>query len=353
MKKVLAMVLAVLMLVSLMLVPVSASSSGRIWTDKTQYLEGEMIRHYYEFPATDSNRCVWVFKDTDLVNPVKIFTASGLEGSALSTYWYKKSDEGGTPLRPGNYIMKVTDLDGNPCSPEISTTFKIKSNPRLTRQPSIALDKSVYNLEDTIILSYDGITDALPYNKTVQVTIYDELGIGISEEPIYLFDENNFNGISGTITLDMSEMDFYPGPHYAVIEMEDNYIDYSHTRIDFTVVDPAAATEAPATEAPATNAPATQAPATQAPATQAPATEAPATEAPATEAPATEAPATEAPATEAPATEAPATEAPATEAPEKNSDGGNNTILWVVIGIAGVLLVGAAVVVVILLKKKK
>ena len=59
---------------------------------------------------------------------------------------------------------------------------------------------------------------------------------------------------------------------------------------------------------------------TEAPETEAPETEAPETEAPETETPETEAPETEAPETEAPETEAPETEAPETEAPRQSQD---------------------------------
>ncbi len=331
MKKVFAMVFAVMMLCGMMLIPVSASSDGSISTDKTEYLEGEMVEISYEFSAADTNkkRSIWIFKDNDLVNPVKIMSATGKSGKGLTPYWYPNYAEGGKPLQAGNYVMKVMDENSVPHTPEITATFKVKANPGLTRNPSFSLDKSTYNLTDTIVVSYDGITDSLPYNRTLQLTIYDDVDFPASEEPIYLWDTREYNGISGELEIDLSDFDLWTGDFYAVLEFSDEYMDMSHTRIDFQIVD--------------TNSTSTTAPgASQIPDAGNDATVPPAS---------TNEPVGDE--TNAPADGEVGSQpsvAP-TQTPEEKS--GGNTLLYVVIGIAAVLGIALVVVVVLLVKKKK
>lgn len=325
MKKLFAIMLTIVILFGMMMVPVSASSAGKIGTDKAEYLEGEMIKMYYEFPSKDADRQIWVYKGSVAEeNRVWVISATGLENEGYHILFWPEN----TLATPGDYIMKVMKKNGDAYSADITATFKVKSNPNLTRTLSISLDKTMYNIDDTIVISYNGVTDALP-NKTVQVTIYDEVGIPATDTPVYLWDTRTFNGISGTIEIDMTEMDFWAGNYYAIIESADPEADYSYSKIEFTVADYDLATDAPADE-----------------------TETPAdpTEAPATQAPVTDAPATDAPVEDI--TEAPATP-DATEIPEKDNQGGNNTVLFVVIGIAAALLVALVVVVILLIKKKK
>ena len=325
MKKLFAIVLAVMMLCSMMLVPVSASG-GEIGTDKAEYLVGEMIEFYYSFSAKDANRQLWIYKGSVAEeNRIWVMSATGLENHGLHLEVWPE----GTLLTEGNYIMRVADKSTKVLDPNITATFTVKANPNLDREVGISLDKSTYNVDDTIVVSYKGITDALP-KKALQVTFYDENDIPVNETPIYLWNASEPAKMSGTIEVDMSDMDFWSGSYYAVVEMQGFVIDYSSTRVDFTVVDPDLATEAPVT---------------QAPVTQAPATEAPATEAPATEAPATDAPSEE--------TETPADETIAPTDGGSVNKSGSNVVLWVVVGIAGALLVALVVVVILLLKKKK
>lgn len=325
MKKLFAIVLAVVILCSMLLVPVSASSSGEIGTDKAEYLVGEMVEFYYSFSAKDSNRQIWIYKGSVAEeNRIWVMSATGLENHGLHIEVWPEN----TLLTPGNYIMRVADKSTKELDPNITATFTVKDNPDLDREVGISLDKTTYNLDDTIVVSYKGITDALP-KKALQITFYDENDIPANETPIYLWDAQEPAKMSGTIEVDMSELDFWAGSYYAVVEMQGFAIDYSSTRIDFTVVDPSSTTEAPATDAPATDVPTTDAPATDAPVTDAPATDAPATEIPND------------------GTEAPV----ATEQPDGN--GGSNVMLWVVVGIAGALLVALVVVVILLIKKKK
>lgn len=329
MKKVFAIVLAVMILCSMMLVPVSASNDGEIGTSKAEYLEGEMVEMWYEFPAGNKDRFIWVYKTTDLENAVKIISATGTSGTGLSPLWYPSYLENGKPLSAGDYVMKVTNSKGVPYTPEVTATFKINSNPSLTRNPSISLDKTTYGLTDTMVVSYDGVTDALPYNKTLQVTIYDSEDFPASSEPIYLWNTREFIGISGELEIDLSDFDLWTGDFYAVLEFSDEYMDMSHTRIDFQIVD--------------TNSTSTTAPgASQIPDAGNDATVPPAS----TNEPVGDE--TNAPA-DGEVGSQPSVEP--TQAPEEKS--GGNTLLYVVIGIAAVLGIALVVVVVLLVKKKK
>lgn len=328
MKKLFTILLAVTILCSMMLVPVSASN-GEIGTDKAEYLVGEMVEFYYDFPAKDSNRQIWIYKGSVADdNRIWVMSATGLSNHGLHIEVWPEN----TLLTEGSYIMRVADKTTKELDPTITATFTVKANPNLDREVGISLDKNVYNVDDTIVLSYKGITDALP-KKALQVTFYDANDIPANDVPIYLWNASEPAKMSGTIEIDMTDYDFWSGSYYAVVEMQGFAIDYSSTRIDFTVVDPDMSTEAPATNVPTTNVPVT--------------------DAPVTEAPATDAPATDAPVTEAPATDDASASVPVTDAPDGDSNNGSNTVLWVVVGIAGALLVALVVVVILLLKKKK
>ena len=326
MKKVFAIVLTVMMLCCMM-IPVHASSAGEIGTDKAEYLEGEMIKMYYEFPAKDPDRQIWVYKNSVAEgNRVWVISATGVSNEGYHPLFYPAN----TLATPGDYIMKVVKKNGDAYSHDITATFKVKANPGLNRTPSISLDKTTYNLGDIIKIHYDGITDALPYDKILQITFYDSMDVPVSSDAIYLWDTRTYIGISGTLEVDTSELDFWADSYYAILESNDESMNLSNTRVDFTIADPDLNTQAPATDAPATQAPATDAPATQAPATDVPAPDAP---------------------TDDSAIATPVVDG--TETPENGGQRGNNTVLFLVIGISAALFVALVVVVILLIKKKK
>lgn len=309
MRKVLAIVLMVVMLASMMLLPVSASNTGKIWTDKTEYLEGEMVHVYFEFPAADTNRQIWVYKGEAVrENRVWVISATGTENHGLHPiFWH---DTGTSMATPGDYTMVVMNkTTGEAYSPKLSSTFKIKANPGLTRTPTISLDKAVYSFDSIMTVSYDGITDALPYDKIIQITLYDSDDFPASSDPIYLWDTRNYIGINGTLEIDLSELDLWAGEFYAILESNDESMDLSYSKVDFTVADGQIAEEP------------------------------------------SEMPSNEVESTE-PAGENTPTPAPETTTAPQN-EGGDNTLIVVVLVIAGVVIAALAAVVVILLKKKK
>lgn len=332
MKKVFAMFLTAMVLCSLMMIPVAAApSDGEISTEKSEYLEGELIKVNYRFNSADSTkkRRINIYKDSvSDDNFVWAMSATGTEGSGHHIYFWSLPDGKAALSSPGTYIMKVVNGFNGDYGKEITSTFTIKANPNLVDKPTIALTQKVNSLEDMLQIRFNGITDAvirlkdeleddgtqLPYTLTVK--IYDDVDFPVTQ--VLLWNGVDYLGISGVVELDPTEL--WEGDFYMLLESDDPTLDLSNTRFDFSMVSQLEAeTEEP------TNKPETT-PATTPETTP------------------------ESTPTSDVQTQAPASPTASVDASKGDS---GNTVLWIVIAVAGVLIVALAVVVVLLLKKKK
>lgn len=325
MKKVFAFVFTVMMIASMALVPVSASSGGTIATDKSEYLEGEMIHVEFEFPAKDTERQIWIYKgEIKMENRIWVVSATGTANEGYHPIFWPEN----TIATPGDYTMVVMKKNGDAYESDITATFTVKANLNLSRRPTISLDKDTYGLEDIITVRYDGVTDALPWNKILQITIYDDMDFPASNAPIYLWDTRVYNGISGSLEIDLAEFDLWEGDFYAILESNDESMDLSYSRVDFKIAD---------TNSSATNAPEQGGDKTP--------------EQGGDETPEMSPTPSEGTDATVPPTTTDEPSVVPTQAPTKTQS--DNTLLYVVIGIAAALGIALVVVVVLLVKKKK
>ncbi len=332
MKKVFLMFLAVMVLSGLMMIPVTAApSDGEISTDKSEYLEGELIKVSYRFNSADSTkqRRINIYKGSvSDDNFVWAMSATGQEGSGHHIYFWSLPDGKAALSSPGTYIMKVVNGFNGDYGKEITSSFTVKANPNLVDKPSIALTKKVNSLEDMLQIRFNGLSDGVirlrdeyeedgtrkPYTLTIK--IYDDVDFPVTQ--VLLYNGNDYLGLSGVIEFDPTEL--WEGDFYMLLESDDPTLDLSDTRFDFSMVSQLEEeTEEPTNEPEMT-------PETTPETTP------------------------ESTPTSDVQTQAPASPTASVDASKGDS---GNTVLWIVIAVAGVLIVALAVVVVLLLKKKK
>lgn len=262
MKKVILWMLAVLMLAGMLAVPVWADEEF-VKTEKSEYLEGELIKVSYQFLDEDSDRRIYIYKDSvSEENRVWVVSATGLEGGGHHVYfWYDTEHAGaaGKADKPGKYIMKVVNKDGSDYDRNIGGTFTVAANPEKDELPQIYLEKTEYGAEETLQIFYKGISDVIGYQNTLKIVLWDSYEFPVEE--FVLWNGSTYAGLSGVIEYDLSEL--WEGEFRVTLETTDELLQLGDSEATFTVGSGSGedATGAPATEIPVTPAPATEAPA--------------------------------------------------------------------------------------------
>lgn len=231
MKRVFAVLFAALLLCGIMLTPVMATSDEYVTTDKEEYVEGEMIHMSYSFAAKDSERQIYVYRDSIAEeNLVWVISATGKTNSGYHVLFWPEN----TLATPGNYIMKVVKKGGGDYGKDITSTFTVKENPDLDRNPSISMEETEVLLDGTLTFNYSGITDAIGWNSyPLKVVLYDEDDFEL--EQWNLWDGSEWAGVSGTIEYECAEL--WQGDFYLSLVSEDPNLDLSEARVDFSIVD--------------------------------------------------------------------------------------------------------------------
>ena len=321
MKKIISVVLAALMLVSMFAISVSAEDGS-----VSVRIEGASNTIYVGTVGLEIN------DDTTVADVLKalVDSGSGVSITGLDTGYIteingEKADQFSQPddyVYDGWYyaVSDVVPSEGiSSCIVSDGDEIVLFYGDYPCQFP--VMDTNDYQNGKIKFESYDYVNGYMDTESNEWISEYD--WCPVKNAVVYLNDDvytTNDNGeitveptdYTGFVTVQISKTSSIGAP--AVCRFASDYgFDADEENAQDETTEPL--TEEPTTEEPTTAEPTTETPTTEEPTTEEPTTEAPVTEEPTTAEPTTEAPVTEEPTTAEPTTEAPVTEEPTTEAP--------------------------------------